>query len=156
MVDTYCNRKVCSRRLRSISPENLAPENEIKVVIHPIPKSKPSPVDRSQADHSVKPAVSYGWDWHPRLVPSGIWDETGLITEPESLLENTEMIYSLNERLDKADIICRTAGRNLNNLKYIWSLQDPNGEVVLRKEGMFRATSRFHSNPGQTPIMVAP
>ena len=23
-----------------------------------------------------KPAVSYGWDFHPRLIPLGIWDET--------------------------------------------------------------------------------
>jgi beta-mannosidase len=71
------------------------PQNELTIIIHPIPKSAASPADRSQANRSVKPAVSYGWDWHPRLVPSGIWDETGLIIEPESALNEVQLDYSL-------------------------------------------------------------
>jgi beta-mannosidase len=113
----------------------LKTENEINVVIHPIPKSNPSPVDRSQADHSVKPAVSYGWDWHPRLVPSGIWDETGLVTEQTGMITECETKYSLNESFGKADISFRATGRDLKDLKYVWSLIGMNGAEVLKKEG---------------------
>ena len=42
--------------------------NELRIRIFPIPKKHPEPVDRSQASASVKPAVSYGWDWHPRQI----------------------------------------------------------------------------------------
>ena len=108
----------------------------ITVVIHPIPKSKPSPVDRVQADHSVKPAVSYGWDWHPRLVPSGIWDKTGLVIEPESMIGEAETEYILNESLDTVNIAFRAQGRNLKDRKFKWSLLDANGIAVVQKEGI--------------------
>ena len=47
----------------------LKEQNELQVKIRPIPKMHGEPADRNQAAASVKPAVSYGWDWHPRLVP---------------------------------------------------------------------------------------
>ena len=47
--------------------------SEISVHIFPAPKSRQEPADRSQADHSCKPAVAYGWDFHPRLIPLGLW-----------------------------------------------------------------------------------
>ncbi|HJZ39483.1 MAG TPA: glycoside hydrolase family 2 TIM barrel-domain containing protein [Bacteroidales bacterium] len=114
----------------------LKSQNVINVVIHPVPKSRTAPADRSQADHSVKPAVSYGWDWHPRLVPSGIWDETGLVIEPESSICETRTGYQLNDKLDKADISIVTAGRNLKGLTYSWTLTDGNNNKVLQKEGI--------------------
>jgi len=119
----------------------LADGNMIAIVIHPVPKSKPAPVDRSQADHSVKPAVSYGWDWHPRLVPSGIWDETGLVIEPAAWIENAGTEYLLNEKLDQAEITLEAKGRNLTGLKYKWTLLDTNGIAVIRKEGHCAAQS---------------
>jgi len=115
----------------------LKPENEISIKIDPIPKSKPLPVDRSQADHSVKPAVSYGWDWHPRLVPSGIWDETGLLIEPESALEDIRLDYRLNDSLDAATLNLNLTGRNLTGCRYKWSLIDKTGHRELAKEGRF-------------------
>ena len=52
-------------------------ENTLEIKIWPVPKKEGAEQDnRIQASDSVKPAVSYGWDWHPRLIPSGIWDET--------------------------------------------------------------------------------
>jgi len=56
----------------------LKDENELKIIVYPVPKMVETPETRIQAAHVVKPAVSYTWDWHPRLVPLGIWDETGL------------------------------------------------------------------------------
>jgi beta-mannosidase len=114
--------------------DRLREQNMVNIVIHPIPKSVPAPVDRIQADHSVKPAVSYGWDWHPRLVPSGIWDETGLVIEPESWIENTQVDYKLNENLDMADISVVVTGRNLEYVSCTWTLFNSSGTRILQKE----------------------
>jgi beta-mannosidase len=116
----------------------LTDQNVLEVIIHPIPKSRPLPVNSKQADHSVKPAVSYGWDWHPRLVPSGIWDETGLVIEPESFIENTDLKYSLNDSLNKVVITISVTGRNLENGRYVWTLTDMLGKEVIKKAGVVK------------------
>ncbi len=78
--------------------------NELLVEIFPVPKKQDAPPDRRQASASVKPAVSYGWDWHPRLIPSGIWDETGLEIRPLSYMDDVSLSYILNEELSLAKI----------------------------------------------------
>ncbi len=52
------------------------------VLIYPSPKieAKLFPqLYRSNASECCKPAVCYGWDFHPQLVVSGIWDEAYVI-----------------------------------------------------------------------------
>ncbi|MCX6225274.1 MAG: hypothetical protein NTV01_11100 [Bacteroidia bacterium] len=112
-------------------------ENEITVVIYRIPKSIAFPADRNQANHSVKPAVSYGWDWHPRLVPSGIWDETGLLIEPGNAVEDLHLDYRLNDSFDAVALTLNVTGRNLAGCRYQWGLIDKSGNRVLVKEGSF-------------------
>ena len=56
--------------------KKLQEDNLLEVLVFPVPKIHGMPDDRQQAAQSTKPAVSYLWDWHPRLIPSGIWDET--------------------------------------------------------------------------------
>lgn len=77
--------------------------NELRVVIAPVPKSHHNADDRMQADHSFKPAVSYGWDWHPRVVPSGIWDETSLNIE-KPVLDNVSMSYVLSDDFSRSEV----------------------------------------------------
>lgn len=50
----------------------------LQVLLYPIPKASIIWEERDQAKESCKSAVSYGWDFHPRLVPTGIWDEVYL------------------------------------------------------------------------------
>ena len=49
----------------------------LTVILYPIPKLEQYRHirNRSQAAACCKPASSYGWDWHPRLTPIGIWGE---------------------------------------------------------------------------------
>jgi beta-mannosidase len=77
--------------------EHLKQRNELRVRIYPAPKAHRNSRDRSQADRSVKPAVSYGWDWHPRLIPLGIWDETGIRLVNSRRLDEFEINYVLDE-----------------------------------------------------------
>lgn len=113
----------------------LKERNELIIEVMPAPKSHPFPVDRSQADHSVKPALSYGWDWHPRLIPLGIWDETGLSVEPNSFIEEFSNHYELNSGLDQAILHIAIKGRNVKQCSFIWSLTDNSGRIILKKEG---------------------
>jgi len=50
---------------------HLHPRNRLEILLFPVPKRAGMPDDRTQASASVKPAVGYGWDWHPRLWVSG-------------------------------------------------------------------------------------
>jgi beta-mannosidase len=108
----------------------LKANNELRIRIFPIPKKHQFPADRSQASASVKPAVSYGWDWHPRLVPSGIWDDTRLEILPGSHLEEVSVQYSLSEGLDSAFILVEAVGKDLGGCRLAWILADSAGRMV--------------------------
>ena len=109
-------------------------KNTLLIKIYPVPKMHDKPADRSQAAQSVKPAVSYGWDWHPRLVPSGIWDETNLEVRNSSHINDVWVDYTLSEDLSKADIEVKIEGTNLAGHKLSWELKDASGKSVAKKE----------------------
>jgi len=117
----------------------LKDKNELLVKIYPIPKLQKEPADRSQAAQSVKPAVSYGWDWHPRLVPVGIWDESGLVIQNKSEISDLDLNYLLDKELKKANISCKIKGANLENCQYKFTISNTQGKVVLNKEGSFKS-----------------
>lgn len=102
-------------------------KNTFEVVIAPPPKDKNSPtVDRSQAAQCTKAAVSYGWDWHPRLIPTGIWQDTYFETRGDKFINNVEPFYTLNDELTEAelrfeiDCSCET----------LIELYSPSGELI--------------------------
>lgn len=107
-------------------------EEILEVRVFPAPKRHPIPV-RSQADQSCKPAVSYGWDWHPRLIPLGIWRETHLEIVPATAIETAEVAYCLNEERTTAEL---TLNAQLSGSgKYRWRVMDPEGQVLLDQTG---------------------
>ena len=107
--------------------DKLKDRNELEILISPVPKKFQFPADRSQAANVAKPAVSYGWDWHPRLVPLGIWDDTYLEVRPASYIDDFHVNYSLNKELTKAEIKLEISGQNLNGLPFVWALADETG-----------------------------
>lgn len=115
----------------------LQNENELIIIISPAPKMHPAPEDRTQAAQSVKPAVSYGWDWHPRLIPLGIWDETYLEVRQKHHLHSVELQYTLSDDLQRAEITCQAVGNIGKGQQFQWQLTDPNGNIVLSKKGQF-------------------
>jgi len=76
----------------------------LTVVIYPIPKQFATPQNRSQAAACCKPASSYGWDWHPRLVPSGIWMPVYLETFAQGSPISMEVSYRLTDELDRVTV----------------------------------------------------
>ena len=77
--------------------------NELVVIINPVPTINDLQDDKIQATQSVKPAVSWGWDWHPRLIPIGIWDETFLLIRNQTHIINSNFNYKLDKELNSAD-----------------------------------------------------
>ncbi len=76
----------------------------LEVHIYPHPKREGAPANRDQADQSCKPAVEYGWDWHPRVLVSGLWNETYIETRNENYIGDVEVSYTLNSSLTSADV----------------------------------------------------
>ena len=115
----------------------------LQIVVFPAPKSHPDTIARGrmQADQSCKPAVSYGWDFHPRLIPLGIWDETFLETRREHYIDTVETTLQLNNEYSIADIKA-TCSLNALSAKWRvrWSLLDARGEVVLSQEEAMRGS----------------
>jgi beta-mannosidase len=83
--------------------DHLQDDNELRVVVHPAPKLEGAE-GHAQADRSCKPPVSYGWDWHPRLIPLGIWDETFLEARPAAHLRDVRVRYELSDDLTTAHL----------------------------------------------------
>lgn len=74
-------------------------ETSLRVIVFPIPKRFASPQNRAQASACCKPPSSYGWDWHPRLVPSGICADAHLDIIPAGSPRQLEATYRLTNDL---------------------------------------------------------
>lgn len=110
-------------------------EVPLAVILHPIPKQEQYRHlrNRSQAAACCKPASSYSWDWHPRLVPTGIWGEVYVESYAEGAPISIEAAYRLNEDLTQVTVTAEvvTAGQGIVRL----SLTDAEGCEVAVAEG---------------------
>lgn len=70
----------------------------LEVLIYPVPKADDSQT-RSQARLSCKPAACYGWDWHPRLVSSGLFRDVKLLIRDARHIETLDAGYTLSDDL---------------------------------------------------------
>lgn len=97
----------------------------VQVALWPAPKSKTPqdrPGTRDEARFSCKPAACYGWDWHPRLISVGLWDEAGLWIRHKKHIKTLDVSYALTPALDSCRIDvstqlsqdCRTVTRLLD------------------------------------------
>ena len=85
--------------------KNTHKGDTLEVLIKKAPKRASAPADTNrEADRCVKPAVSYGWDWHPRLIPFGIWDETYFEIREPCYIKNIDVSFSLSDDLSEARI----------------------------------------------------
>lgn len=83
----------------------LQKENELCVYIYPHPK-RPGAYKRTrdEADESCKPPVCYGWDWNPRLLISGMWQDAYLETRTNAYINRCEPRYKLASDYSFADV----------------------------------------------------
>lgn len=105
---------------------------DLEIIIFPVPKRNGAPEGRAQADQSCKPAVSYGWDWHPRLIPIGIWDETYLEIRSLCHIGDCEVKYDLSDNLNTADIKLNVDLYHIGEGSINWSFFNPLGELTFK------------------------
>lgn len=108
--------------------DRLKDKNLLEILIYPHPKRDGVPECRAQADQSVKPAVEYGWDWHPRLLVSGLWDECYLETRNEFSITSVKSSYVINDTLTEAEL---TFDIDCNAYTEI-EITDPRGKCVYK------------------------
>jgi beta-mannosidase len=108
----------------------------LEICLYPVPKAPSGKNDPSQARLSVKPAVAYGWDWHPRLVPLGIWQDTYLEVRLPAHFLDCEVTYSLDPALRKAGLeVTISASPGAEGHEWRWTLTAPTGAVVMKGRG---------------------
>jgi len=107
---------------------------KLQIRIFRAPKWKPEGKDHTQALYSVKPPVSYGWDWHPHLVPLGIWKPCYLEIRGASYFEKTQLNYNLSEDLQRASIELCASIKNPSGTRIQWKLLDTKGNVCLEQQ----------------------
>ena len=138
LFDIYLNEKNLLHQEGMFTPVSvditnlLQDYNTLEIKIHPPPQLEGCAQALPAA--TVKPVVSYGWDWHPRLIPSGIWDETYLMIKQVSHLKSVSVDYELDESLEWAAITVDVEGIELRNCKMKWHLTDADSKVVLSGE----------------------
>ncbi len=77
---------------------------ELDVLVLPAPKKPGAAADRTQASQVCKPAVSYGWDWHPRMIPLGLWADAGFVVRPAVHVSHVDFAYALSGDFTRAEI----------------------------------------------------
>ena len=113
--------------------ERAGVARRLEVLVFPAPKSQPAPADRVQANQSCKPAVAYGWDFHPRLIPLGLWQDAHLEVRPACHLHRAELFYELSDDLTRADIRAETELTEPGPGRLVWRLLGPDGQAVLEQ-----------------------
>lgn len=112
----------------------LAPGTPLEILIHPAPKRHRFPENPSQASHVTKAPVSYGWDWHPRLIPLGICGQTAFEIRPAAYLTHVDFQVALADDFSSADILV-SIGSHPPGRASSWRLLDPGGAPVLECDG---------------------
>ena len=115
--------------------------NVLEIIVYPVPKRFPFPEDRTQASNVTKPAVSYLWDWHPRLIPLGIWDDTYLAIRNSSHIKDVYVNYELADDFKIAEIDLEVDLALNAVCTYKWELKDKEGKVINCLEGTAKEKS---------------
>jgi beta-mannosidase len=103
----------------------------LEILVYPAPKAAGVAVGRAQARLSSKPPVSYGWDWHPRLIPLGIWQQTELQVRSRVHLRSVDVRYQLSSDFSRAELRVLVETSEPASARLSFRLLDPDGQLAL-------------------------
>lgn len=106
--------------------------DRLEILVFPAPKLAGEPEGRAQARRSCKPPVSYGWDWHPRLIPLGIWDDTGIEVRPRVHVRQVDVHYRLSDDWARAELTLHVETSEPTSVGF--RLFDPEQRLVLESD----------------------
>ncbi len=90
----YSHEGMFTRVEQDITGKLKSGTNTIEIKIYPHPKREGAS-GRSQADNCCKPPLCYGWDFHPRVLVSGIWNDAYIETRNDDYITTCEVSYEL-------------------------------------------------------------
>jgi len=105
---------------------------------------------------SCKPAVSYGWDFHPRLIPLGIWEGDHLELRPACHVSSAEVFYQMNDSLSRAHVRLEVTLSHPGSGRLKWTLASPLGETVFEREAPLAGTYNTVSAAVDSPELWWP
>lgn len=115
-------------------PATAKPGSVLQILIQPAPNSGDRTGNHTEANRCAKPAVAYGWDWHPRLIPLGIYTPLTLEWRPLDDITEVNWNASLSDDFSVADISLEVSlAATLQAGMVEWELRDPEGREVLRQ-----------------------
>ena len=109
----------------------------LEVVIFPAPPGEAQPLTEHRPRTDCKPPVAYGWDFQPRLIPLGIWDETKLEVRPAAYLRRAELFYTLAPDFSAAEL--RLEAEIAGHGRVRWQLAEASGTVVVHADNSVTA-----------------
>lgn len=148
-----------------LSLEKAKEGSVLEILIYPAPKNPIEdiyaldqsriPMGRSEADRSAKPAVCYGWDFHPRLIVQGIWDEAYIENVPVAHIQSVDIDYEVTEINEKKGVVALSIKTQATNGTTKYYLYDENGNLIVESDkNRFSANVNlwFPHNLGKQPI----
>ena len=77
--------------------EKASAGSTLEVLIYPHPCAPGAEPDtREEARQSCKPPVTYGWDWNPHLLISGLWKPAYIESRKTDHINSCELFYELD------------------------------------------------------------
>ena len=127
----------------------------LTVTVYPIPKSKTAKRrgTRDEAHESCKPPSAYTWDWHPRLVSSGIWKDVRLEIHGAAAID-LDVSYRLADDLGSASVEIELGTVGCGDAEIVLESQD--GERVYSAQLPFSGGTVKHSFTVDSPDLWYP
>ncbi len=120
---------------------------ELCVIVYPAPRQKTGDASR-EAANSFKPPVCYGWDFHPRLITQGIWEDTYFETREQSFIEECYITYQLAQDRSYADVKIETTVPDSCGKTIQVNVTSPDGKPVYNVNFEAGQTHKFRvDNP---------
>ncbi|MBK1875490.1 glycoside hydrolase family 2 protein [Pelagicoccus mobilis] len=144
------------------TPFELSLENhigkriQIEILVYPAPDSGDDSTHHSVANACSKPPVSWGWDWHPRLVPLGIWKDTFIEERPSVHLFNLSFETRLDENCQRATLTINTESNQPTKLPLNLTLRSPSGAVAHQSTLSLASGSASHTVTIENPELWWP
>ena len=144
--------------VRLILNDYLKETNELKIIIYPVPIAEGEPEGRWQARSVAKPPAPYLWDWHPRLIPSGVWDDTWISIGSKIKIIDDDFSYELNDDLSLADVHFRftASGISARDIHFTWTFHDKEDQPIEERKGVVHDTGNYFSLLVNNPSLWFP